>query len=127
MLSFWNYSPVPQVTVPLLSEHSGSESAAFLGTAALGVFLPQGRWGQGGAWTPSVLPALRDGECGSWQDCGSASPGRDFKWPHCILLHLFLRICKVTHFNLGIKFFKYQLSRLKMTHNLCMFQIPDGG
>lgn len=35
MLIFWNYSSVPQVTFPLLSEHSGSESAAFLGTAAL--------------------------------------------------------------------------------------------
>lgn len=79
MLSFWNYSPVPQVTFPLLSEHSGSESAAFLGTAALGVFLPQRGWGQGGAWTLSALRALREGESGSWQDCATAAPGRDFK------------------------------------------------
>lgn len=37
MVKFWDYSPVPQVMFPLLSEHTGSESAAFLGTAALGV------------------------------------------------------------------------------------------
>lgn len=41
MLNFWNYSPVSQVMFLLLREHSGCESAAFLGTATLGVLLPK--------------------------------------------------------------------------------------
>lgn len=57
MLNFWDYSPVPQVMFPLLSEHSGSESAAFLGTAALGVSLPQRGWGQGGGLDPFSPPS----------------------------------------------------------------------
>lgn len=58
MLNFLNYSPVSQVMFFLLSEHSGSESAAFLGAAALGVFLPSGDGDREGAWIPSALPAL---------------------------------------------------------------------
>lgn len=42
-----------------------------------------------------------------------------------ILLPLFLKICKPTRFSLGIKLFKNQPSRLEMTLNLCMVQIPN--
>lgn len=80
-LNFWDYSPVPWVTFLLLNEHSGSESDAFLGTAALGASLPGLPVGMGTgreAQTPSAPPALRDGEPSSRGGWGSAAPGRDF-------------------------------------------------
>lgn len=67
---------------PLLNEHSSSESAAFLGTAALGAPLPGFPVGMGtgrGASTLPAPPALRDGEPGSWGGCESAAAGRDFR------------------------------------------------
>lgn len=82
-LNFWDYSPVTWVTFLLLNEHSGSESAAFLGTAALGASLPglPGGTGMRRGLAPPGPPALGDGEPGSWGEgsCGSAAPGRDFR------------------------------------------------
>lgn len=49
MVNLWDYSPAAWVTFPFLNEHSGSESATLLGTAAPGASLPglPGGWGWG--------------------------------------------------------------------------------
>lgn len=54
-VNLWDYSPATWVMFPFLNEHSGSESAALLGAAALGASLP-GLPGGWGAWTS---PGLR--------------------------------------------------------------------